>query len=637
MNRFLFVLLLLFSVNKKQCIAQTPKIDSLKKISYSGKDASTRLEAILLLLRESDSMPFEEWVRFLNDAEALLKQVNTPATNCAFAFSKSKYFISNGNADSARYLVSSTVEKYKTDNTIKQQLLLLEFRLAAFLVDDGKYKDGIEAMLTIVKKAEEQKDNKVWCYACNSIGFCYMDMGRYDEAIVWFRKVVQLKAFPNERLNIAKEINNLASCLNNIKQYDSALFYIAMGIEKAKAEQNLRALANGYNIKADILINIGQKENAEPLLMDAIKIRKQIGNADFIASDMAQLSIYYATVGQYEKGISTANEALKIFNENKLITKTMFAYEALRLNYKNKGDNKNYAFVLEKMLALKDSLYTTNSAEALTELQQKFEVEKKEKTIAQQQLDLVKRKILLYSAAIATLFLLLIFGYRFKKYQQKQKLLAEEKRIQNELAVKDAAEKERKRIAAELHDNLGVQANAILHNSTLLNTANENQQAVVEDLQDTAKEMLLNLRETLWAMKTSDVPATDLWLRIINFMKQMGRHYTTINFKIEGEAPVDFIIPSNKALNMVLMLQEAVNNAVKHAAATEIKATSNTAANEWRIAISDNGKGFNLPLVKTEKKDGYGLGNMQERATASAIALSINSETGNGTSVILTI
>ena len=84
----------------------------------------------------------------------------------------------------------------------------------------------------------------------------------------------------------------------------------------------------------------------------------------------------------------------------------------------------------------------------------------------------------------------------------------EERRKQHEANVKEAEEKERKRIAAELHDNLGVQANAILHNSSLLHTDEPNNTAVIADLQETAKEMLLNLRETLWAMKTTDVAAT---------------------------------------------------------------------------------------------------------------------------------
>ena len=147
--------------------------------------------------------------------------------------------------------------------------------------------------------------------------------------------------------------------------------------------------------------------------------------------------------------------------------------------------------------------------------------------------------------------------------------------------------------------------------------------------------MLLNLRETVWAMKTTDISAIDLWLRIINFMKQMGRHYTSINFKVEGEAPGNYIKPSTKALNIILILQEAVNNAVKHAQAATITASSLVEEKTWIISMQDNGKGFDLNPEKSKTTDSYGLLNMQERATASAITLSLISEAAKGTRVTL--
>ena len=286
-------------------------------------------------------------------------------------------------------------------------------------------------------------------------------------------------------------------------------------------------------------------------------------------------------------------------------------------------------------------MYKNNSAQSLAEMQTKYDVQKKETLIAQQKLGLFQRKLLLYGGAILAILIVGYSFYRFKKYEQKQKIkvaaMFREEKIQNDLAVKDAEEKERKRIAAELHDNLGVQANAILHNSNLLSENNTNNKPVITDLQETAKEMLLNLRETLWAMKSADFTATDLWLRIINFMKQMGRHYSNLNFKVEGEAPNNYTISSAKALHIVLLLQEAINNAVKHANAGIITTKSDVTKEGWNITVTDNGIGLDLNLINTKHADSYGLQNMQERAIASAITLSINSTPEKGTQVKITI
>jgi signal transduction histidine kinase len=214
-------------------------------------------------------------------------------------------------------------------------------------------------------------------------------------------------------------------------------------------------------------------------------------------------------------------------------------------------------------------------------------------------------------------------------------LLMEEKK-QKQRELKEQEEKERKRIAAELHDNLGVQANAILHNSTLLNLETENNKNIVTNLQDTAKEMLVNLRETLWAMKTTDVTATDLWLRVINFMKQMGRHYNHVNFELQGTPPKEFIIPSKKALNIVLVLQETINNAVKHSEAKKITAKSIISNTSWQVLIEDDGKGFELEKAK-QKDDSYGLTNMQERAKAGGFIYAVESVLQKGTTAFITI
>jgi signal transduction histidine kinase len=199
-----------------------------------------------------------------------------------------------------------------------------------------------------------------------------------------------------------------------------------------------------------------------------------------------------------------------------------------------------------------------------------------------------------------------------------------------ELETRHKIQLEKERISRDLHDNIGVQANAILHNSTLLNEENADIKNVVTDLQETAKEMLHNLRETLWAMKTADVSATDLWLRIINFMKQMGRHYTPINFKVEGEAPKNFVVASNKALHIVLVMQESVNNAVKHAGAATITAISENTGNEWIITMKDDGKGFDLDTAAM-KRESYGLQHMRERAMSAGFNYTIDSAPGKGT------
>jgi signal transduction histidine kinase len=87
---------------------------------------------------------------------------------------------------------------------------------------------------------------------------------------------------------------------------------------------------------------------------------------------------------------------------------------------------------------------------------------------------------------------------------------------------------------------------------------------------------------------------------------------------------------------VVMIVQEAVNNAIKHAGAPAIKITSSLQNKVWQISIADNGNGFNEKEAAA-KTDSYGLTNMKERAAAANISLHINSSAQNGTAIQLQI
>lgn len=210
----------------------------------------------------------------------------------------------------------------------------------------------------------------------------------------------------------------------------------------------------------------------------------------------------------------------------------------------------------------------------------------------------------------------------------------EEKRMAIE-AVAEAEEAERKRIAADLHDNLGAQANAILYSTELLQQEESEKGVLVNNLHDTARDMLTSLRETLWALKKTEVTASDIWVRLINFSKQLARHYSSVKITAEGMAP-PFQLSATRALNIVFIVQEALNNAVRHSGAESISITSEYSGNAWRLEVKDNGKGFDV-RSDNKKPESYGLNNMAERATAAGADISISSADAKGTRIELRV
>lgn len=235
------------------------------------------------------------------------------------------------------------------------------------------------------------------------------------------------------------------------------------------------------------------------------------------------------------------------------------------------------------------------------------------------------------AGAILLLFAGLAYAvnrYNKRKYQKRLDMLENEHKIQLE----------RERISRDLHDSIGAYANAVLYNTELLQKENDIDAKIVlmNDLKFASKDIITSLRETVWALKKDNYTEEECLLRIKNFMQALSRYYPHILFKAEGEASAKKILHHTKALHVVRIVQEAVTNAVKHAAAINISLSSNQHDGKWELTVVDDGKGFDYEAMR-HTEPGNGLMNMNQRATESGITFTVTSMSGNGTKVTILI
>lgn len=207
------------------------------------------------------------------------------------------------------------------------------------------------------------------------------------------------------------------------------------------------------------------------------------------------------------------------------------------------------------------------------------------------------------SAVLITAMYYALNQYNRRKYRNKLRELENEHRIQME----------RERISLDLHDSIGAYANAVLYNTELLEKQDGPKQKdeLMKDLKFASKDIITSLRATIWALKKDNYTPEDCLLRIRNFVQPFNRYYPHIQFKVEGEASSQRQLHYTKALNVVRIVQEAITNSIKHAAATNIIITSNEKEGRWELTVSDDGKGFNEQTIKSEEQ-GNGLNNMKK-------------------------
>ncbi len=203
------------------------------------------------------------------------------------------------------------------------------------------------------------------------------------------------------------------------------------------------------------------------------------------------------------------------------------------------------------------------------------------------------------------------------------------------LALREKVQQEKERISRELHDDLGVKANLLSYNASLLidESVTDDKAVIGSRIKDAADDMLLALRETMWTLKQEHIPVGEVWVRFKNFISKMQRTYHRISFVIEQDIFAEKTLPYNDALNLVRIMQEAVNNAIRHSESIVVYCSAEIKGSVTVFTIRDEGKSFDEPTIEP----GDGLSNMRYRAKQSGFVLTIQSVPQQGTMITVCV
>lgn len=620
--------------------AQSADIDSLRKQISAATDPGERLLKLLALCAHKQSLSADSLERYVRMAKTLSAQNGTPLDRYTADFYYAGFLMNRGWLDSAVNILNAFLPRLGNTRQERQLYLRAEFLKTNTFVRKNEFREALREYYTIINEARSQNDTTSLAMGRNGIGWVHMELAQFQNALTWLFRALHTARDTSFYDKYSFVYSNIASSYNSLKIPDSAEYFVQKAIAGARRFNDLECLANSLNILADTYIISKREVAAGPLLRQVVEIRQKIGDPYYIVSDMMQLAVFYAHHNEADKGIATSQEGIALARKMGLQSKLPILYDALAENYRVKGDDKRYAETLKTLLALKDSVYGINSVDLMNEMRTRYDLQRNETTIVRQKLALVEKGYWINAYFLILLTAILVFLFLFREYGKKNKvrmrlILDKEKQIGHK-AVLVAEDNQRKRISSDLHDSLGAQANAILYGTELLQQKHSDTTELVSDLHDTAKDMLITLRETLWAMKSADATAAEVWLRVINFSKQLARYYPMASISTLGAVPAGFHINAARSLNIVLILQEALNNSVRHSGAKNITLSSVETEAAWTILLEDDGKGFN-PETAGQKRESYGLMNIKTRAESANIRLSIQTGENQGVKILLAI
>ena len=493
-----------------------------------------------------------------------------------------------------------------------------------------------------LKAIDLNKENDVeLCFLYYNHSLIYEHAGFHDEGLHYLKLAKEISKRSNELRIEAYSVQLLAYYAINDKEYESAEKYLNRGKEICEQTGYVEICHHIYLAFGMLFTEIENFEGAEESLLKAkeFALQRQL-KYDIIASGILLGNLEFKK-GNYKK-------ATHIFNSINIDSFDVETIDYASIIYKNRslaeGEIGNYRKsnqLLNQYVAFGDSIRLSKNRALLAQADRKYQTEKKDKEIIEQQLSLnqqenkiqQKNTQLIYMSGIAIILLIsalltwLIFQQKQKRKKQELITLKREHQIESLESLIEGEEKERLRIAKELHDGVNGDLSAIKFKlSSLLEMNNK----VIKE----AITMIDNSCNQVRAISHNLVPPS---LENFNLVEATENYCT--NLDAVNTEQITFLhignnlqISKKTEVNIFRMIQELVSNAIKHAEASEINVQISNRDDEIQITVEDNGKGFDRNI----ETEGIGLSNIQSRVDYLNAVLDFMSNK-NGTSYTIDI
>lgn len=500
--------------------------------------------------------------------------------------------------------------------------------------------------------AEKKKDTVLIAQSCRKImNLLYKSRTILEVYPIYLKNYQKYLYDNNEKATYIFHFYNHSSSVTGIETIKE----LKSGLEIANKTENTFLKAKYHQLIG--LFYQYYKKELDSALTYQFKAKElmQTNNHQFFVNEMfginANIGLAYQEQDKYVLADKYFVEAMKVKIPSYRYIEKVKIRELLATNaYLQKDFKRAYDLIIERNKYL-DTLNEYSKAEKLNEINTKYETEKKEKEILQLNNDNLKNEAnskrnqniaigLAGSLALGSIIAFLLFKNTKRKQliAEKDKALETQKLAtvlkEQELTTIDAMiegqEKERQRIANDLHDDLGgLMATVKLHFNALKEKQTPELYTKTNDLIDEA----YNKVRTVAHAKNSGVIAKQGLLKAINEMADKVSASNTLAIEVIDHG-LENRLENSLELTIFRIVQELITNIIKHANATEATIHITNHDDSLNIMVEDNGKGFN-PSQITKTNKGMGISSIDKRIEHLNGTMTIESEAYKGTTVII--
>jgi signal transduction histidine kinase len=498
---------------------------------------------------------------------------------------------------------------------------------------------AVENYLKAAKLAEETGNKKFQRVANNNLASVFNSLQQYGKGKQYAEKSLVVAKEMKDDYAIAASIINIATSESFLKEYNRSLaLFKEVELLGEKMHDDI-IIMDGWLGMADNLNEVNKGYQAEEYYRKVIETAKKINAPEYEMYGCMGLSKYLLKIKDFAGAKQTIDDGIQIAQQ--LGTRVELKDLYLRASELNEATGNSTAALKwhKKFVALGDSIINEKNTANINLMEVKYESEKKEQQLKLQQAIIRQKNTLNYILIGCAVSLLAISLLSYRTYKQKRKLqeqkiseLEKEKLLLATQSILKGQEEERSRLAKDLHDGLGgmlsgvkLQLGAMKGNLILSEEHGRTFNNALGKLDESISEM----RRVAHNMMPEALMKLGLQQALQDYCDGLSESQS---FKINCEFhALEKRMPSSTEIVVYRIVQELLNNAVKHSGAANIFVQVMRHDNNLSITVEDNGKGFDVKEM--EIANGAGLKNIRSRVDYLKGQLDIKSTPGKGTSV----
>ncbi|ABQ03827.1 tetratricopeptide repeat-containing sensor histidine kinase [Flavobacterium johnsoniae] len=513
---------------------------------------------------------------------------------------------------------------------------------ASLQYNEGDFFESEISVFKALSILKEQKDVNDLLYECyNLLGILNNEKEEYSKALEFQNKALNTltdKTIPLDLQLKATSFNNIGFVYMRMKDYKQAIPYFQKGLqEKNLFEEKTILYAMLLDNLAYSKLKSRNMEGLPDLFYRSMKIRDSLGMRMAKISNQIHLSEYYAFKKDTFKAIQLSKQALLLSRSSDKLNNTLQALKQIAV-----VDPKNAAKYSREYILLNDKMLKAerNMGEKFSRIEYETNEIKDQNSSLQE-----KNKTLIYVFSICTLIGLFFYVYKTQQAKNRELLFKQQQQIANEdiynLMISQQNEieltriKEKKKVAQELHDGVlgrmfGVRISLDSLDKIDEAEAAEKRRKYLAEL----KHIEEDIREISHDLNREKSELINNFVVILNKLFDNQKNTYPSKLETSFDSHIKWELVNNIVkINLYRIIQEALQNCNKYAKADTIKVEFKSEIDHLVLSIFDDGVGFNVRRTK----NGIGLHNIEYRAAECKGTAAIKSAKGEGTLLVVKV